>query len=160
MVDFSTPGIERFMTLPLDQTEGGEPLMLRQAFRLPEEDEEHLDARGQPWETIVEGGAMWLLLHDFHIPDGYNVPTATLAIRIEAGYPMAALDMCYFYPALALMSGRMIRQTEHCPTIDDKVFQRWSRHYSAENPWRPGIDSVITHLALVEEWLKREVNHG
>ncbi|MFK0693225.1 E2/UBC family protein [Mesorhizobium sp. IMUNJ 23033] len=36
-------------------------------------------------------------------------------------------------------------------------FQRWSRHRGATAPWRPMRDSVLTHLALVDASLHREV---
>ena len=45
-------------------------------------------------------------------------------------------------------------------TIMGQEFQRWSRHRTGQNPWRPGIDNLHTHLSLVEEWLLREVNRG
>jgi len=46
---------------------------LRRDFDLPEEDREHLDARGLPWETVSEGNNQWLLIHDFPIPEGYKL---------------------------------------------------------------------------------------
>lgn len=159
VVDLSAPGIERFMTIPLDQTEGAaaNSWSPRREFDLPEEDTECLDARELRWETIARGGAKWLLLHDFPIPPGYNVTSATVAILITPSYPMAALDMAYFRPALALDSRRPLRQVQVTQTIDGQTFQRWSRHYTAENPWQAGVHSVITHIAVVEEWLRREV---
>ena len=66
---------------------------LRRHFDLPEEDCVFLDGYGCQWETVVDG-SHWLLLHDFPtICDGYNHETVTAAIRIETGYPKAALDM-------------------------------------------------------------------
>ena len=59
VADFRAPGVERFMTLPLDQTEGGMPAaenpVLRYQFELSEEDLEFLNALGLPWETVIEG---------------------------------------------------------------------------------------------------------
>jgi hypothetical protein len=40
--------------------------------------------------------------------------------------------------------------------IDGTGWQRWSRHRTPQNPWRPGVDSVATHLVLVDQWLLRE----
>lgn len=162
-VDLTTPGIERFITLPLDQTEGEtaeglEPL--RREFDLPEDDAEHLDAKGLTWETLREGNALWLLLHEFPVPAGYNHRLVTVALQIPGDYPTAEINMAYFAPDLALESGRSIRQIETRATVRGVSYQRWSRHRTPQNPWRRGLDNVATHLALVEEWLRREVPGG
>lgn len=132
---------------------------LRREFDLPEEDVEHLDVRGLPWETIYDGRTQWLLLHQFPIPGGYNVKTATAAIQITPNYPSAPLDMVYFRPALTLQGNRSIGGLKMTHILGEE-FQRWSRHRTEANPWRPGVDNLHTHLALVEEWLLREVRHA
>ena len=132
---------------------------MRRQFLLPEFDHEHLEARGLEWETIIESGVRWLLLHAFPVPGGYNHRTVTVAIMLSAGYPDAPLDMAYFYPPLARIDGRAIGAISSQP-IDGKSFQRWSRHRTGQNPWRPGIDDLAAHLALVEHWLAREFTKG
>ncbi|KPV43035.1 E2/UBC family protein [Alicyclobacillus ferrooxydans] len=130
---------------------------LRRGFDLPEEDREHLDARGLPWETVSEKDNQWLLIHDFPIPEGYSHRSVMAAIRIPANYPTAGLDMVYFHPSLAREDGiRIPATTEGTVVIDGCSFQQWSRHRTAANPWRPEIDQISTHLSLVEEWLLRE----
>ena len=64
--------------------------------------------------------------------------------------------MVYFSPALALTSGRAIRQLSPL-TIDGKSYQQWSRHRTPENPWRIGLDNVGTHLLQTDDWLQREL---
>jgi hypothetical protein len=128
---------------------------VRRQFRLPEGDEEALEACGLPWETILEGGSRWLLVRDFPIPQGYAHRTATAALRIPPSYPDDQIDMVYFDPPLALASGRPIGALS-LTTIDGKSFQQWSRHRTGANPWRPGLDDVCTHLLQVETWLTRE----
>ena len=128
---------------------------LRRQFDLQEEDTELLDARGLPWETLNEGGTLWLLVHDWPVPDGYTVPTVSVALRLT-GYPSGALDMAWFSPALARRDGGPIRATSVRTTIDGRAWQRWSRHRTAQNPWRSGVDGIATHMALVEHWLERE----
>jgi len=161
-VDLTTPGIERFMTLPLDSQEGeaAEETVVRKEFDLPEEDVEHLDARGLPWETLVEGNAHWLLIHDFPVPEGYRMRKATMALMIPSTYPTTEINMFYVSPFLELTSGRAIRQTQSRSTIRGVTYQRWSRHRTGQNPWRPGIDNVATHLGVAEECLAREVPGG
>ena len=129
---------------------------MRKAFQLPEEDEECLAARGHPWEAIGEGDAKWLILPDYKIPTGYNVTSATAALRIPASYPDVQIDMVYFRPSLMLTTGRPIANLSTLQ-IDGKEYQQWSRHRTGENPWRPGVDNVCTHLLQVDTWLKREL---
>lgn len=128
---------------------------MRRQFELPEEDSMYLNASEISWETIVEGGAKWLLLHTIDLPEGYNEKNASIAFRLDAGYPMTQIDMAYFYPAIARIDKKVIGALASC-SIDGKVWQRWSRHRTGANPWRPGLDDVSTHLELVKTWLQKE----
>jgi hypothetical protein len=128
---------------------------VRREFQLPEGDEEGLETRGLPWESVLQGGSRWLIIHDFPIPDGYNHRAAAAALRIPPSYPDDQIDMVYFSPELALASGRSIGALT-LTTIDGKTYQQWSRHRTAANPWRPGLDDLGTHLLQVESWLDRE----
>jgi len=128
---------------------------MRREFSLPPEDETYLDDSGLTWET-VKNGSQWLLLHGLPLPSGYKSAVASVAVRIEAGYPLAALDMAYFHPALQRADGKSIKATEAMQNIDGKKWQRWSRHRTAANPWKPGHDNIETHLLMVRDWLARE----
>ena len=130
-------------------------MMLRRQFDLLPQDREFLDEYGQPWETI-EDGSQWVLIHEFQTHKEYNHLHVTVAIRMETGYPDAELSMVYFYPALARKDGAVINQTGHTQTIDGENYQRWSRHRTAQNPWKIGRDSLETHVILIEDWLVRE----
>lgn len=127
----------------------------RREFVLPEEDVLHLDARGLPWETVLSQGERWLLVHSFPLPSGYNHGDVTVALHIVGGYPTAPLDMVYVYPPIARADGRAIGALTGM-MIDQRPYQRWSRHRTSVNPWRPGVDDIAAHLALVEEWFARE----
>jgi hypothetical protein len=150
-VDLRAAGVERFVTLPKDQTEGRSAA--RRMFVLPEEDTELLEAGGYDWETVV-GGGRWLLIHDFALPPGFTCSSTSAAIQIPSGYPSGALDMVYFHPAVLRADGRIIRATQANARIDGKAWQRWSRHYTAANPWRPGEYNVVTHLNLARSWVE------
>ena len=130
-------------------------MALRRQFDLLPEDYGFLDEYGLPWETVVDG-SQWVLIHDFPTPDGYNHQTVTAAIRMETGYPMAGLDMVYFFPALARKDGKRIAATEAPQQVLGQTFQRWSRHRTGSNPWKPGQDNLATHIILIEDWLQRE----
>ena len=139
--------------MTIEVTEG---IKLRRAFKLPEEDVECLDALGFRWETVIDGSAKWLIILGYLTPEGYNHGTADLALRIPPSYPDDQIDMVYFCPALALVSGKTIRQLS-TTNIDGKDYQQWSRHRTGANPWRPGLDNIGYHLLLVDDWLKREL---
>lgn len=149
-VCFTNPGIEKFMTLPLDQTEGQ-----RKQFDLLEEDVEFLQSLGLQWETLSESTGMWILIYDYPVCSGYLVQKVTVAVKVEPGYPRTQLDMAYFLPALSRKDGKPIGATSP-QQIDGKSFQRWSRHRTGQNPWREGIDNLGTHMGLVSYWFKQE----
>ena len=129
---------------------------MRRQFLLPERDREFLDARGLDWETIWDASAQWLLVHDFSVPAGYTCEKVIVALMIAPGYPDAQIDMVYFYPPLARTDGKAINAPS-AQQLDSKIFQRWSRHRTPQNPWMPGEDDVSTHLALVAGWLEKEL---
>ncbi|GAB3464432.1 hypothetical protein GCM10027321_28280 [Massilia terrae] len=155
VIDLRTPGIERLRVRPKVINNGEGPGQRRQFTLLPK-DEQFLATLPYRWETVLDQARRWLLLHDFEVPAGYQLASVTLAIEIPALYPSAELDMFYCSPALALASGTAIPQTEVREVILGESFQRWSRHRD-NSVWSPADDSVITHLALVEESMLREV---
>lgn len=154
IVNLAEPGIERFMTLPLDQTEGD--VNPRREVALPREDCEYLETLRLRWETVADCGKRWLLIHEWPTHSGYHQSHVTLALLLPGGYPDSALDMAYFYPSLARKDGRPIGRTNATVTIGGRVYQRWSRHRTPQNPWRPGVDCLASHVAIVRWWLERE----
>jgi hypothetical protein len=129
---------------------------MRRDFALPAEDMEWLEARGKPFELVTDGGILRVVVHEFAVPTGYDVDSVEANVRIESGYPDTQIDMVYFSPAMALASGKAIGALS-TDSFDGKTWQRWSRHRTGTNPWRPGIDNLATHFALVHDWLEREV---
>ena len=129
-------------------------MALSQAFALPAADQRHLDNLGVSWECIKDG-LQWLIIHGWQTPDGYNHRQVDMALLIPPLYPDAQIDMVYFYSPLARIDGKLIRQLSS-QTIQGKPWQRWSRHRTPQNPWRPGVDDIASHLALVDDWLRRE----
>lgn len=155
-VDLTAPGVERFVTLPLDQTEGEGQSTARMHFQMPEEDMDWLLSRGKPFELLAENGVQRVLLHEFPVPPGYNHSTVSACVRIDPGYPDSQIDMVWFFPPLARPTGQPIGALSD-EQFDGKVWQRWSRHRTGQNPWRPGVDNLMTHYALVDDWLHREL---
>lgn len=130
---------------------------MRREIILPEEDVEFLNSLGKDWETIKDANLEWLLVYGYPVPDGYNVKEVNIAVMITPAYPTAQLDMAYFNPALNRLNGVEIRATQCQQHIDGKSWQRWSRHRTPENPWRVGIDNMMTHFVSINHWLEREV---
>ena len=131
-------------------------MSLRRDFELLPEDQQFLEDYGLPWETIMDG-SQWILIHGFPSQhEGYVQPTVTVAIRLESGYPLTALDMVYVLPALARKDGQPIGATDATQMIAGQIYQRWSRHRTEHNPWKPGQDGVGSHIFLIEDWFARE----
>jgi hypothetical protein len=129
---------------------------MRREFLLGEEDEACLNSTGHQWETVLDAKVKWLIIRQYPIPVGYSVATADTALRIPPSYPDDQIDMVYFYPALSLVSGRAILALTPL-VVEGRQYQQWSRHRTAANPWRPGIDNICTHLLQVNTWLEREL---
>lgn len=155
-IDLRAPGIEKLRLTPRDINNGDSVEALRD-FRLLPSDEKGLHDRCINWDSITDGGHRWLLLRDYKLPPGYTVDAATVALEVPTGYPAAEIDMFYCCPFLELSSGAAIPQTQATVAIRGIQYQRWSRHRGAGSPWRSGTDNVLTHLALVEAALLREV---
>lgn len=128
---------------------------MRRNFILPAQDETFLDQLGLLWESIIDGGMQWIIVYDYPLPKGYTNTLVNVAVKIETGYPRAALDMAYFSPPIVRADGKGINAIS-AQQIDNKTFQRWSRHRTAVNPWREGIDDLSTHLGLVSNWFDEE----
>ncbi|MEQ6118919.1 E2/UBC family protein [Reichenbachiella sp. MALMAid0571] len=128
---------------------------MRRQFALPEEDLDYLTAANLKWETIIEGPHRWLLIHEYPVKDGYNIDSTTAALRIDQGYPNSQIDMVYFFPSISRIDGKPIGALAN-QSLDGKTYQRWSRHRTGQNPWRPGVDNLETHLMQVDYWMERE----
>jgi len=154
IVDLRRHGLEKFRAIKSGQGEG-ESQGRRDAPTL-DHDRVFLDGYALQWE-IIEDGSIWILIHNFRLPDGYSESHVLLAIRLEGGYPLSALDMFYVFPQVRRRDGRPIAQANVVQHIDGRDFQRWSRHRTPDNPWVAGQDSLETHIYLVEEALEAEL---
>ncbi len=129
---------------------------MRRQYDLSEGDTQYLGTTGLNWETVLEGGVRRVIVHTLPVPPGYNHTEVSVHLRLEAGYPDTQIDMAYFHPPLERSDGVGIRATA-TEQFDGKAWQRWSRHRTATNAWRVGVDDISSHMALVEEWLKLEL---
>lgn len=154
-VDLTKPGVERFTTMKIENQEGEGERPLRRFFKLLPEEETFLNERYSSWESIVETETRWVIFDGFHVPDGYSVSEAWVALRIPPAYPDLQIDMAYFFPHLSRVDGKPINNLSGLD-IDGRNWQQWSRHRGA-GQWRPDIDNIETHLLYITEFLEREL---
>lgn len=128
----------------------------RRDFMPPEDDRVFLDGFGLHWDAIMQGAVRAVVIRGYPIPAGYNVTTADVQLRLDAGYPDTQIDMVYFSPPIQRADGKAIAATNIEP-FDGTQWQRWSRHRTAVNPWVAGQDNIERHLMLVDDWLQREL---
>ncbi|MDX8494190.1 multiubiquitin domain-containing protein [Mesorhizobium sp. VK22B] len=156
LIDLRAPGIEKLRLTPKDVNNG--EVAAKRDFKLLPADEKGLAARELVWETVIEGGHQWLVIQSYPVPMGYNHSAVTMALEVPSSYPAAEIDMFYCSPHLERTNGRPIPQTQANATIGGTSFQRWSRHRGPASRWKPGLDNVLSHLALVDSALLQEVD--
>lgn len=122
---------------------------------LPEFDRDYLLKKGYQFEEKIDANRNGLILRNWLLPVGkYNLLTSDLLILIPNGYPEVRPDMWYFNPAILLAPSNIsARQTQANINFEGKAWQRWSRHYPA-NEWRSGVDGIHTYLKKVQTALE------
>lgn len=140
LVDLGKPGVERFISI-IDQTTEGREL-------IPSGDRVFLESRDLNFDVVKSGGKIGVILKGYPLPEGkYDHEVADVLIILPPGYPDTPPDMFYTSPRIKLSaSGREARATNVNHNFGDRVWQRWSRHCPA---WRPGMDGLQTMMARV-----------
>jgi hypothetical protein len=141
LIDLGKPGIERFITLIRDTTEG--------LATLPEADQRYLDSHGFIVEVVTDGPHTGVVLKQMQLPQGkFSHPNADVLVILPPGYPDVAPDMFFCDPWLTLVSvGRYPTCADQQHSFQGRNWQRWSRH---NNSWRPGIDGLHTMIKRIE----------
>lgn len=144
LIDLGKPGIERFITLIRDTTEG--------LLALPDADERYLSSHGMVFEMVSDGAHTGVIFKQLPLPAGkFNHAAADVLVLLPPGYPDVAPDMFYCDPWLTLQSvGRYPTCADQAHAFQGRSWQRWSRHNTA---WRPGIDGLHTMLKRIEHAL-------
>jgi len=122
---------------------------------LPEFDREYLLEKEYFFEEKIDADQNGLIIRNWILPIGkYNFENSDLLIILPNGYPEVRPDMWYFNPPLLLVpSNSLAKQTQVNINFEGKVWQRWSRHYPA-NEWRSGVDGIHTYLKKVQTALE------
>ena len=141
LVDLSKPGIERFITVIRDTTEG--------LAGLPEADSRYLISHGIEAEVVSDGPHTGVVLKQMHLPEGkFNHTVSDVLVILPAGYPDVAPDMFFCEPWLTLHSvGRYPTCADVQHIFHGRNWQRWSRHNAS---WRPGTDGLHTMIKRIE----------
>ncbi|WP_420467192.1 multiubiquitin domain-containing protein [Panacagrimonas sp.] len=145
LIDLSKPGIERFISVIKETTEG--------LSALPSMDREYLAAHAIEHTLTSWSGHSGVVLHKLAIPAAkFGLTQADFLILLPAGYPDVPPDMFYAFPWLKLSdTGTWPRAADQAFDFDGRRWQRWSRHSQA---WRPGVDGLHTMIARVHNALE------
>ena len=130
---------------------------LRRDFYLPEEDVQYLDSLGLDWELIQEGNARGVVLYGFLMPQPFQPERLNLKIKMPQDYTSgAALDMFFTDAHVIRTDGKGIERLTESAVFDGRKWWQWSRHYPKNTKWRPGINTLATHLSYVHHVLDEE----
>lgn len=122
---------------------------------LPEFDRDYLNSKGFKFEEKPDPAGNGLIIRDYELPTGkFNYERTDLLILIPPGYPDNRPDMWYFNPPILLSPSNVpARQTQANINFEGKIWQRWSRHYPAQE-WKSGEDGIYTYLKKVQHALE------
>lgn len=120
---------------------------------LLQEDRLYLDEKGYKYEPYVQAdGNVLLVIKDYSLPPIYTTRQADVLVMIPPMYPMAQMDMFWLYPEVRLVnSNRYPVAADYFQDFLGLRWQRFSRHYT----WRPGLDSLTSHLKMVQKSLDK-----
>src|SRR5258706_8365231 len=116
---------------------------------LSEEDKEFLTRKNWDYDATLEGGQVFIVIHNFKLPERLTPNEVDLLIQQPQGYPEVGMDMFWTFPEVLLKESNSLPQaTEDRSLIHlNKTWQRWSRHHN--NSWRPNVDNLETFMYMV-----------
>ncbi|MCL5006684.1 MAG: hypothetical protein M1153_00845 [Patescibacteria group bacterium] len=123
---------------------------------IPEIDRDFLREKEYEFLVVRESGSFHLIIKNFSFPEAYAPTIADLLIILPAGYPNAALDMFWTRPDVKLASGSFPEKSDVHKDYRGESWQRWSRHFHAECPWRVGKDNIRTFIAAIKRELDKK----
>lgn len=125
-------------------------------MNLLEDDEQYLKDKGYTYETYPQSdGSVFLVIKDYPIPANLSPNKADILVKIPRLYPQSQMDMFWVRPAVRLANNNQYPNA--ADVFEDNLglsWQRFSRHYNT-NPWRPGVDSLISHLIYLQRCLEK-----
>jgi hypothetical protein len=122
---------------------------------LPRLEKELDELRREHTIEVTEGPAeICIVLRDFGIGPGYNVPSTDLLIRIPKSYPDAAPDMFWVRPDLLLEGGATPQAAESIEAYIGRTWRRFSWHWPP--PWNPNLGNLSTFVTFIRRRLSEK----
>ncbi|MBX9609191.1 MAG: hypothetical protein K2Y51_23470 [Gammaproteobacteria bacterium] len=99
--------------------------------------------------TVIQeaGGWQFLVIKDYQLPGGFEPSSVKLLLKLPPGFPDAAPDMFWVYPAVRTPTGSLPRATSD-ENLLGEIWQRFSWHLAAGS-WKPGSSNLRDFLRCV-----------
>jgi hypothetical protein len=111
-----------------------------------EADLDLLRARCSTVERIADGTRSLVIVRALKLPLHWNRTTTDILFHAPQGYPLAAMDMFWVTPGLALADGRSPQNADQIEMYGGETWQRFSWHYPPGHRWNPATDGLLSHL--------------
>ncbi len=111
-----------------------------------EADLELLRERCSTVERIDDGTRSLVIIRALELPSHWNRATTDILFHAPQGYPLAAMDMFWVTPGLALADGRSPQNADQIEMYAGDTWQRFSWHYPPGHRWNPATDGLLSHL--------------
>ena len=110
-----------------------------------------LSSTGLPAERMAlhdeASGWRFLVISDYPLPPGFTPAQVQLLVKLPPGFPDAAPDMFWVYPAVRTPGGCNPRSTSN-ERLLGKDWQRFSWHL-APGVWKPGVSTLRDFLRCI-----------
>lgn len=93
------------------------------------------------------GGWSFLVISDYALPLAFEPNRVQLLVKLPPGFPDAAPDMFWVYPAVRTSNGSLPRATCN-ERLLGKDWQRFSWHLAA-GAWKPGVSDLRDFLRCI-----------
>ncbi|MBX5460990.1 MAG: hypothetical protein IRZ28_07870 [Steroidobacteraceae bacterium] len=118
-------------------------------------DLEHVSKLYGEIERTDENARSFIVVRKMPLPSHWNREHTDVLIIVPQGYPMAALDMFWVTPGLALADGRAPQNADLIEQYAGNSWQRFSWHYPPNYRWHPPKDNLLSHLRFVRTRLNQ-----
>ncbi len=106
------------------------------------------DAYGEV-RQIDDGTRTLIVVTAIRLPTHWNRQATSVLVHAPQGYPVAAMDMFWVPPGLALANGRTPQNADVLESYAGETWQRFSWHYPQPQRWDPMINGLMAHMRFV-----------
>jgi hypothetical protein len=118
-------------------------------------DLEHVRKLYGKTERTDENARSFIVVREMPLPSHWNREHTDVLIIVPQGYPMAALDMFWVTPGLALANCKAPQNADQVEQYAGTSWQRFSWHYPPNYRWQPPKDNLLSHLRFVRTRLNQ-----